>query len=160
MQVSEANQEYNEEIIAEREAILQRKKDKILQRFVSVSLRWTCNPSSDNMMTWRNWEKNKKREDVRFTKWLIISKILWNMKITLWLKILSQISNGWKIIFLLSVSHFRKYCRATNCLNCLVWSTVLDMLDNTTYKLQQLFFEYTNCLIYAQNEELDRRIGT
>lgn len=36
----------------------------------------------------------------------------------------------------------------------------LDMLDNTTYKLQQLFFEYTNCLIYAQNEELDRRIGT
>ena len=38
MQVSEANQEYNEEIIAEREAILQRKKDKILQRFVSVLL--------------------------------------------------------------------------------------------------------------------------
>ena len=36
MQVSEANQEYNEEIIAEREAILQRKKDKILQRFVSA----------------------------------------------------------------------------------------------------------------------------
>ena len=37
MQVSEANQEYNEEIIAEREAILQRKKDKILQRFIFVS---------------------------------------------------------------------------------------------------------------------------
>lgn len=36
MQVSEANQEYNEEIIAEREAILQRKKDKILQRLVSA----------------------------------------------------------------------------------------------------------------------------
>ena len=53
MQVSEANQEYNEEIIAEREAILQRKKDKILQRFVSAS--FLCfelfNSSSDNMMT-------------------------------------------------------------------------------------------------------------
>ena len=36
MQVSEANQEYNEEIIAERETILQRKKDKILKRFVSA----------------------------------------------------------------------------------------------------------------------------
>ena len=36
----------------------------------------------------------------------------------------------------------------------------LDMLDNTTYKLQQLCFEYTNCLIYSQNEELARRIGT
>ena len=32
MQVQEANQDYNEEIVAEREAILQRKKDKILQR--------------------------------------------------------------------------------------------------------------------------------
>ena len=32
MQVQEANQDYNEELVAEREAILQRKKDKILQR--------------------------------------------------------------------------------------------------------------------------------
>ena len=60
------------------------------------------------------------------------------------------------------------------------FSTTLDMLDNTTYKLgctllflrisqsyqlatlkklQQLFYEYTNTLIYSQNEELRRRIG-
>lgn len=36
----------------------------------------------------------------------------------------------------------------------------LDKLDDQTYRLQQLIFEYTNCLIYTQNEELRKRLGS
>ena len=36
---------------------------------------------------------------------------------------------------------------------------VLEKLDDSTYKLQQLLFEYSNCLIYSQNEEIRKRLG-
>ena len=36
---------------------------------------------------------------------------------------------------------------------------ILDKLDDSTYKLQQLLYEYTNVLIYSQNEELRKRFG-
>ena len=36
---------------------------------------------------------------------------------------------------------------------------VLDKLDDTTYKLQQLLFEFTNLMVYSQNEELRKRVG-
>jgi cation channel sperm-associated protein 3 len=122
MQVQEANQDYNEEIVAEREAILQRKKDKILQRqyddVKKLREEQEARGCSFHQMI-ENFKNTLKHEDYTLTE-DIITDIEWMEN------------------FLFS----------------------LDMLDNTTYKLQQLSFEYTNCLIYSQNEELARRIGT
>jgi len=122
MQVSEANQEYNEEIIAEREAILQRKKDKILQR---------------------QYDDVKKLREEQEARGCSFYQMIDNFKNTL---------------------KHEDYTLTEDIITDIEWMEnyifTLDMLDNTTYKLQQLFFEYTNCLIYAQNEELDRRIGT
>lgn len=121
MQVSEANQDYSEEIIAEREAILQRKKDKILQR---------------------QYDDVKKLREEQEARGCSFYQMIDNFKNTL---------------------KHEDYTLTEDIITDIEWMEnyifTLDMLDNTTYKIQQLFFEYTNCLIYSQNEELDRRIG-
>ena len=122
MQVQEANQDYNEEVVAEREAILQRKKDKILQR---------------------QYDDVKKLREEQEARGCSFHQMIENFKNTL---------------------KHEDYTLTEDVITDIEWmanfSCTLDMLDNTTYKLQQLFFEYTNALIYSQNEELRRRIGT
>jgi len=121
LQVDEANTDYQEELISEREALLEAKKGRILQR---------------------QFNDVKKLRDEQDARGCSFSEMVKSFKSTL---------------------KHDDYTLAENVITDLEWMDnhrfVLEKLDDSTYKIQQLLFEYTNCLIYSQNEEVRKRLG-
>lgn len=121
LQVDEANNEYQENLMTEREALLNAKKDRILKR------------QCDDV---------KKLKDEQEARGCSFNDLVDSFKSTL---------------------KHDDYTLTENIITDLEWMEnhkfVLDKLDDTTYKLQQLLFEFTNLMVYSQNEELRKRVG-